>query len=403
MKILDTLLGRGTPGRDEFAELVLKDLHHAGFANTIYDPATFTIEIGGRDNIIFLDNAYTNYCKANKQERAAIVARLSSGWRVRPEIPMKFASARSHLMPVIRDASYSSIVRLDLMSKNVDVSKFACPATPLFGSVEVGLAYDSLHSIHQINQDAFDKWGVTFEEAIEEAKDNLRKRTNPKSISEEAAGLYRSQWGDSYDSARILLTDLIYRLSVYGDPVAFVPNRDQLWITGSRNDAALRALLRVGEEAHFQPYPISPDLFVLLDGRWQTYAPQETDLIELSTSLRRRRAGVDYAQQKQALDLIHASAGTDIFVATYMLVEEKDGRRYSACVWSKGVEALLPKSEYIYFMVDQDKKEYFSAPWNRAFSVVRGLMHEEPDLMPKRYRIRSFPSEEQLTELRQAE
>jgi hypothetical protein len=108
---------------------------------------------------------------------------------------------------------------------------------------------------------------VSLEEAFKAAKENLWEKTDPARLAAQGGGIYCGQWGDSYDSSRILFTELIYRLSVDGDPVAFVPNRDQFWVTGTDNLAGLAAILKGGVQSHFkQGHPLSPDLYVLVDG-----------------------------------------------------------------------------------------------------------------------------------------
>ena len=404
MSLLDKLFSK-KPGRDEFAGLVMKRLSQAGVENLVYEREHFSLKAEGRNNVIFLANAHENYCKADKREREAILVRICSMGSQKSEIPSDFESVRSFLMPVIRDASYASLIALHLRSKDtaMDVSKLESPTRPLFGSLVVGLAYDSEHSIQQINQTTFAKWGVSFEDALNQARDNLRDKTDPNGMKEEALGIYRSTWADSYDSARILMTDLIYRLEVEGEPIAFVPNRNQLWVTGSSNNQAISTLLKIGEEAHFEPYPLSPDLFALSDGVWGVYVPQDPAVRNLARSLQRRREAVDYQQQKQALDAIHKAEGTDIFVASYLVFEQKDKSGFSTCIWGNGVESLLPKAEYIDFGVDKDKKDYIHLAWERAFPVVGSLMAEAPGILPKRYRVRSFPNAEQLQQLRELE
>lgn len=396
MHVLGKLFQR-TPTRDQFAAIVLKALAEVGFRDVTYSSDEFTLRTG--QDVIFLDNAHANYCKASKPERKAIIQRVCATWRSRTEIPSDFDTARPFLLPLIRDVSYSDLVKLDLISKNVDISKFDCPTRPLFGSLVVGLAYDTEDSIQQVNVSTFSQWKVAFEDVLTEARDNLRDRTDPSSITEEVPGLYRGRWSDSYDSARILLTDLIYRVPVFGEHVAFVPNRDQLWIAGVRNDSALQAMLKIGEEAHFRPYPISPDLFVLSNGNWHVYRPDQPALLQLSDSLKRRREAVDYNQQKDALDAINSAQGVDVFVASYLIFEKGNGNRYSACVWSKGIDSLLPKTDRICFLVDKDSKNYISVQWEHAFPIVSGLMQDH-GITPKRYRVRSFPNEEQLAKLR---
>lgn len=395
-------LFRRKPTRDQFADLVIKALAQIGFRDVAYQPAEFILRTGRRDDVIFLDNGYANYCKAEGREREAILQRLCSAWGSHTEIPADFEAARRFLMPVIRDASYASIVKLDLISKKVDVSKVDCPTIPLCGPLVVGLAYDTEHSIQQVNMTSFERWGVAFEDVLKEALHNLRDKTDPGGMTEEAPGLFRSRWGDSYDSARLLLTDLIYRIPVHGERIGFVPNRDQLWVTGDRDNSALQTLLKIGEEAHFAPYPISPDLFILTDGNLQVYRPEDRFVLDSLLSLKRRRKALDYLQQKEALDAINVARGVDIFVASYLVFEREDGSQYSACVWSKGVDSLLPKADQLFFLLDKDTKDYIPVQWERAFSIVRELMQEDDGIVPERYRVRLFPSEDQLAQLRNA-
>ena len=401
MDLLGKLFSKKTPTRDEFANVVMKALSQAGVENIVYDEAQFLLQYGGSEGTIFLGNSFANYCQGDKQERAEVVARLCSAFRSVPKVPEDFKSAAPFLMPVIKDASYASLSELSLRAKKLDVSNMECPTKPLFDSLVVGLAYDTEHSIQQLNQAALDPWGVSFDEALKVAKDNLRDKTDPNGMVQVAPDVYQSQWGDSYDSARILLTDLIYRLSLSGDPVALVPNRNQLWIAGSRNPDALDSLLKVAEVAHFEPYPISPSLFLLNDGAWSEYVSEDAAFRKLATSIRRRSEAVDYLQQKESLNAIHEEENVDIFVASFTVYQQKDGEEYSACVWTRDVDSLLPQTERIVFLVDQDASDHVMAPWQTAVSVVGELMEEEPGMRPPRHRVRSFPAEEQLARLRE--
>ena len=139
-----------------------------------------------------------------------------TGCTAKSEIPNDDAAARPNLMPIVRDASYSSLVALHLRSRGTEYepSLFA----PITDGLVVSLAYDTEHSIMQVNQETFDRWGIPFDEALAAATVNLRDRTDTRLLVETGTGSFRSRWGDSYDSARILLTDLIYRLPLDGDP-----------------------------------------------------------------------------------------------------------------------------------------------------------------------------------------
>ena len=404
MTFLDKVFS-GKPSRADFAEMMIRALHQAGINKDKIDQSEsdFSLKLPG-GTTFFLGNVYANFCNAPHSRRQAIVAEFVTAAASIPElpsIPSDFAAVKPSLMPVIRDAAYFSMIQL-LNRKNgntKDDPGLDVVLKNLAGGLVVGLAYDTERNITSINRDFFEKWGVSLEEAFKVAKENLWEKTDPNRLAGQG-GVYRGEWADSYDSSRILLTELIYRLSVDGDPVAFVPNRDLLWVTGTNNTAALAALLKGGLESHFKMgHPLSPDLYVLVDGTWKVHVPEDKSLREMWMKIKRQRDAIDYSQQQKLLNEIHEKEDIDIFVASYKIYERKDGFAYSACVWTNGIDSSLPRSENIAFMADIENPDYFVVPWEAATSVVGDLLELEPDLAPVRYRARQFPSEEQLARL----
>ena len=137
------------------------------------------------------------------------------------------------------------------------------------------------------------------------------------------------------------------------------------------------------------------------DGRrMSSYVPKDPGVRDLWGKLRRRRQFTDYKQQKESLEVLNKQNSVEVFVATYMIIERKDGLEYSACVWTNGVDSLLPKTETIILLVDADNKIRISLPWTSAFSVIGTMMEKHQTLLPARYRVGSFPNPEQLEELR---
>jgi hypothetical protein len=405
MTFLDKVFS-GKPSRADFAEMMIRALHQAGINKDKIDQSEsdFSLKLPG-GTTFFLGNVYANFCNAPRSRRQAIVAEFVTAAASIPElpsIPSDFAAVKPSLMPVIRDAAYFSMIQL-LNRKNgntKDDPGLDVVLKNLAGGLVVGLAYDTERNITSINRDFFEKWGVSLEEAFKVAKENLWEKTDPNRLAGQG-GVYRGEWADSYDSSRILLTELIYRLSVDGDPVAFVPNRDLLWVTGTNNSAGLAALLKGGLESHFKMgHPLSPDLYVLVDGTWKVHVPEDKSLREMWMKIKRQRDAIDYSQQQKLLNEIHEKEDIDIFVASYKIYERKDGFAYSACVWTNGIDSSLPRSENIAFMADIENPDYFVVPWEAATSVVGDLLELEPDLAPVRYRARQFPSEEQLARLR---
>ena len=398
MSFLDKVFS-GNPSQRQFAEIVIAAFERSGLPGLSYRESDFALKIPGRDATIFLQNSYTNYCAVPRSGRQEILSKLVASFASIPEIPSDFASARKNLMPVIRDEAYEGIMRL-MGESGPDDPGLARLYKPLAKGLLAGLAYDTEHSITSVNSKTLQSWGVDLDQAFAVAKENLWDRTRPDGF-EGSNGVYWARWGDSYDSSRMLLTELIYRLSVDGDPVAFVPNRDALLVTGTNNIAGLRVILNAGAESHFkQGHPLSPDLFVLDDGAWKRHVPEDSELRKIWVGMRRQRDGLDYNQQKQLLDKLHEKVDVDIYVAGYQIAQGEGQEAFSICVWSRGVDTLIPVTEQIAFMLDAEKGEFFRVPWDAAASVVGNLMEADAELIPKRFRVREFPNDEQIAQLR---
>jgi hypothetical protein len=109
-----------------------------------------------------------------------------------------------------------------------------------------------------------------------------------------------------------------------------------------------------------------------------------------------------YAEQKDLLDNRYEREQTDIFVATYSGIQnEKTGRIASYCMWSEGLDSLLPKTDQIFFFrpdAPEDHKLAASGEWDHVHRIVGNLM-EAQDTYPERWRVREFPSEGMLEQI----
>jgi uncharacterized protein YtpQ (UPF0354 family) len=400
MSLVNKVFAR-KPNRADFMEMMIRAFQKAGIEAVEPAESDFSLKIGDGATV-FLSNVYSNYCVARRGARQSVIAEFvaaAAAVDVVTAIPSDFATAKHNLMPVIRDAAYFGLVQLMNRKNGKDDPGVEILSKDLAGGLVVGLAYDTEKNITSINRNMLEPWGVSPEDAFKVARENLWEKTDPSRMAGQG-GVYWGEWRDSYDSSRLLLTELIYRLSVDGDPVAFVPNRDQFWVTGTSNLAGLSAILKGGMESHFkQGHPISPELYTLVDGSWRVYVPEDSSVRELLLPIQRGRAAIDYAQQQKLLNEIHEKEEIDVFVSSYK-VYERDGTAYSACVWPNGTDVSLPQAEKIAFLLDVEAKDHFMVPWEAAKSVVGDLWEQEADLTPVRYRARQFPSAEQVEKLR---
>ena len=386
--------------KNQFANLVAIAMKDVGVNVFHYDEEKFAfkLEDGGT---CYLENVFINFQAVTPSERDATIQRYIAGVTVREKTPDDFPSAKESLIPIVRSMSYFQLLKLSAQSDGNYKSEDSVPVQPLVGDLVVALAHDSKDSFSIVNGRVFDPWNVNFTTAIDIATDNLAAITDPAALVEESAGVYVGSWGDSYESSRLLLSDVVKLASLDGDPVVCVPSRNTFWVTGNNNLGGLRVILESAEQTHFGAYSLSPDLYILLEGHWQLFVPDDPELRKLLTNIQRRRQALDYGQQKEYLESIYEKEAIDVFVASFTMYEEANSKdMHSICVWSKNVDSMLPRTDRIVLLIDPETKDRVSAGWELALSVVGHLMERDPELIPERYRVRSFPSELEIAELR---
>jgi hypothetical protein len=212
---------------------------------------------------------------------------------------------------------------------------------------------------------------------------------------ETGSGVYLSVTSDNYDASRLLLLDAIRQLDVEGELVAMAPNRDSLIVAGTEDLEALTGMLALAKDALQKPRIISATA-VRLDGdEWVSWLPEASHpLYEEFRLLAIRSLAQDYREQKGLLDQLHVKTGEDILVAQYMgIVNNDTGDFYTQCVWAKDVPTLLPRTDRIVF--SQPGQSSLVAAWDQAVRVAGELM-EAVDVYPERFRVRGFPTDDQL-------
>ena len=388
--------------RDDYAALVVKAFADSGGGVFRYDRESFSVQRA--DGLkVNLHNAYARFCSVEKQHRQAAIMELVSAFTAKPSAPKDSEEWKSKLLPAVRTASYFSLVQLQSKANGNEQKGREIASKQIADDLAMCVAYDDDRMISLLNWESLMKREIEFEEALKVARDNLREKTDPSLLVERAPGFFVGQWNDSYESSRIVLTDLIYRLPLAGDPVAFVPSRNQLWVTGSANAGVIESMLKAGQNEHFGAYPLSPYLFVLRDQRWATFQPESKAAQESLRLIELRRLSLDYSQQKGSLETIHRQDTSNVFVSPFQVSKEKGTERlYSISVWPKNVETLLPRTEKVAILINVETKDSFAVTWRVMNSVVGHLLEEQTGLFPERYRVRSFPSEAEIAALRQS-
>lgn len=391
--------------RKSFAMSMIRTLRGSGVDKKIqYDPDEFSLIIGeAEDKLFFLGNAYNQFSQAEKSNREEILNRFAKTVLLsdRP-LPVDFSDARSHILPRMGSLASHSFMRFRNQLKGLEYS--LPPHKVTASHFAVDLVYDWPESIQGIQKSDLDRWGVTFEKALELSLENLKAKSSEKfSRAPGKPGVYVSPWKDYYDAARLLLPEKIAGLDVKGDPVVILPNRDRLMVTGSEDEEGLGALAELAAAALKEPRPLSGTALRWTGKEWIPFLPTAgSPLFYRFVMLRTKVLDPDYLYQKELLDRLYKKVGADIFVAKYMVMKhEETGRVLSLCVWSRDVVSLLPETTHISFFDDrlpENERVIGPVEWNRAINVVGNLMTKQ-DLSPPRYKVEQFPTPGQLKKM----
>jgi hypothetical protein len=140
----------------------------------------------------------------------------------------------------------------------------------------------------------------------------------------------------------------------------------------------------------------------LVDNQWELWMPPSDNplyadfrLLELQSLAR------TYFEEKEMLELRHASEGTDVFVASFSILRnKKSGKAYSSSIWTEGVDALLPKTDRVVLAKTHGDGVEIAAhgSWEEVERIVGDLM-EPNGTYPERKRVRAFPNDAALGEI----
>jgi hypothetical protein len=400
MGFLDRLFG--TPTMDKLVRDVTRELRERGAESLQADPALgeMTFRLHGGEMKLFLGNLLHDLRQCPRGQRPAVLRRFLDGV-LAPEsaIPARYEDARPRLLPVIRRRADIGIVALSTLSASDDAARQFVPATrPLVGELVIALVCDRPTSMAYVNEPELPSWQVTFDQALADALDNLRALPEHGGWKTLGQGVWSGEWGDAYESSRILLPDLIHRVGVR-DPVVAVPFRNALMLTSAGNEAGIALMAQVVQDhAQANQRWLSFQLLGLHGTQWETHAPlvaiDAWHLLNL-----RNESGVN-ENQKELLDALHARQGVELFVAPYQMLARDDLGTLSFSVWSNGVDALLPRTEYIVFdPAGTDADALLLVAWADAHAIAGELM-APTDHVPERWRVNRFPDAAQLDQLR---
>jgi hypothetical protein len=172
-------------------------------------------------------------------------------------------------------------------------------------------------------------------------------------------------------------------------------------ITGADDSEGLEIMADLAEKFIDDPRPICSIPVRLQGEEWHTWTPPEDHpAIEKFRQFALRFFAQEYHDQKEHLDRVQQAEGSDVFVASFSVIEFKKSGARSYSMWSKGLSTWLPKTDLIVFH-DPDADTTDLVPWEVAAKVMNSALRPL-DMYPQRWAIDSYPSDEQMVELRKA-
>lgn len=384
------------PTQQQFGPMALNALRKAWPDQTFtLDLPKFLIQQAG-GAVIYLHNIHLDYCNADPSQRADQLDRFARGVVAPGPEGVDYDTAKGQLLPVLRNLSGIDLIRIEHgddkpLSAVMDFKH-------LSDELGVAVAIDSELAITQIGGDVLKQWGLSFDELLHVAIDNLRHKAAP-AFTEVGPGLFASQYGDYYDAPRMLVPEIIWQLPLGSQPVVMVPNRTCMFVCGSENLAALDAMVaRARPMLLDESRPLSGEMFKLQDAQWTSWCPPGTPGLNLRR-LQREILAIGYAEQKAALDTLHDKAGKDVFVGTQELVlRDEDGQLLSFAVLTDGVHTLLPHADVLCLLIGEDMEKLIVRMSD--FLDVAGAFLQRREYVLTRYEVARFPDAACIDRLR---
>ncbi|TAJ69081.1 MAG: hypothetical protein EPO51_23880 [Phenylobacterium sp.] len=376
---------------DEFAERVRTRLRERGWSHEMtYDREAFSLTGGPEPFVLNLGSMYRDWAAYPKREQSAQLDRVVAPL-LEADLVTTYEEAAPRLLPAIR-----SLANLEALALDAEASlEIAYPHQPFAGSLATLLAVDLPHTISVMGVQTIKAWDRSLDELLARAMENLIA-ISPVRFRQTDAGYHISDYGDGYDSSRLLMPELFLALQLKGPPVAVAVTRDMVVVAGRDDPPALQAMAaHVVQAFNEATRPLSWLPLILRDGRWEPFEGALTPELGATRDLAIRQAIWDYGLQAPRLERYFERQGQDIYVAPLEPIRSR-GEAFTWTSWTEGVAALLPAAQGI-GMTTADDRRIFRL-WS-DIETVCGVFAEDTTFHPSRYRPPPWPTEAEFSRL----
>jgi len=233
-----------------------------------------TVLPDGREIRMYLHNAYDEY-KVDPSDREEVIQRYTAASQAMAEesnAPLDVAN----IIPIVKDRLWIEETNAAMLQSGAKKGA-GYVSEPLNDDLVILYAANSPRSIQYLSPDELKMANVQREELRKLACENLARILPTPEY----------HWGsdvcmitaDGYFESSLLLLDSVWKseaISVEGDMVVAIPNRDVLLATGSKNPASLRRLKKMAAKAYAEgSYRLTTQLFVRRDGKFERFVEED--------------------------------------------------------------------------------------------------------------------------------
>jgi hypothetical protein len=234
-------------------------------------------------------------------------------------------------------------------------------------------------------------WGVTEEDVLERALEQLREKSKGRPFQRLATGIYQSAYSDGLDASRLFLPELWLDLFPGQNTFVAVPTQHQLLVA---------------------PQVLLPKLVEALDS---SLANQTDRLFAtifqvlgrdiLPANLQDPHPIAQPQRELRQSDMLHAYRAqeaeldpTQGAIGPVGMMRTQQGRAISYTIWTEGRPALVPETDMIVFANAKGKP--LGMYIRQTMPRINELKGIPVDIWgPRRLRYEGFPTAEQLTRL----
>jgi hypothetical protein len=377
----------------DFAEEVISGINGVTAVQRHARDFALVIMCDEREHVLFLENTFQETRELGPAAREARLVYVFEG-AARVRRADGWEEAAPHLVPVLRGGAMFAFTPADCVGQRF--APFLCEY----------LALDSDGSMSYVSESTLRAWGVSRDEAFAHARATLAAHDAIHGVEPyDAAASYpiwHVAYDDSYQSSRLLLPGWLASFAgrVAGRPIAIVPDRNRVIVSGDEDIATVRRLLETAErEFSASARSLSPAVYTVDDtGRVVPYLGDASHPLARPLKIAELKLGIyEYGIQTNALKETYDAQNIDLFVGSFFGIESPSRGPISYTTWAEGAESLLPVTDFVAIQIDGATA---FAPWKSIERHAAHCLRAEPTLEPPRMRTLGWPSREALLAIR---